>query len=122
MWLQLDFSNLGYWELISKLPIAAIFLLPAFYLGNVAQRHKRVSVALRSLGVRVSTFDAYLANIEPTEQQKIKAEMANVFFAAQISPDRIRSSNSKEVSQTRDLMTAALDGVKGVVRSSGGGQ
>ncbi|MGA9411033.1 MAG: hypothetical protein WBV78_11390, partial [Roseobacter sp.] len=81
------------------------------------QRHRRVATALRSLGVRVATFDAYLANFELEERNNLKAKMASVFFDASISPDRIRNASSRELNKNIELFSDTLANFEDVLKA-----
>ncbi len=121
-WSSLDLTKQDYVGILSKITGSAVFLIPAAYFASTAQRHRRVATALRSLGVRVATFDAYLANFEDEERNKLKAEMASVFFDASISPDRIRHASKKEMAESLDVFSNVLERLEGLVkRNTSGG-
>ncbi|MCR9140424.1 MAG: apolipoprotein A1/A4/E family protein [Alphaproteobacteria bacterium] len=122
-WYHLEFKTFEPLETLGRILSSAVFLVPAVYFGSTAQRHRRVAVALRSLGVRVATFDSYLANLDKTQADKIRSEMAQVFFAANISPDRLRQTSSKEIEKSLDLVGSALEkaesSIKAAITTSG---
>lgn len=117
-WWSLDMSQYDFLSMLSKIASSAIFLIPAAYFASTAQRHRRVSTALRSLGVRVATFDAYLANFELAERNKLKAKMATVFFNSNISPDRIRNTSGRELNKNMELFSDTLGNIEEVVKTT----
>jgi hypothetical protein len=67
-------------DVLLRLPISLVFFVPAVYFSRLASKHRLTSVGLQSLGLRIKAFDAYLISAKETERQKLRAEMANVFF------------------------------------------
>ena len=109
LWITyIDVTEFRFTDLLSRLPISAVFLAPAIYFGNLAQKHRRVSVALRSLGIRIAAFDAYLANFSDAEKNVEKQKMTEVFFDAKISSERTRSTDTKEVGKALDQLMQPL--------------
>lgn len=119
-WSTLNVTGADPVGLLLKLSAGLAFLIPAAYFGNTSRRHHRVATALRSLGIRVATFDAYLANFPDAERNRIKEEMAELFFAAQITPDQLRSSNPKEVERLLGLTDTVLGQAQATIRSMSG--
>ena len=101
---ELSLSNL-----LFRLPISFVFLAPAIYFGNLAQKHRRVSIAFRSLGMRIATFDAYLATFDKTEKNEEKTKMASVFFDARISSERKNDTTYKDVGKALDQMSGPIE-------------
>lgn len=109
LWITyIDMTEFRFTDLLSRLPISAVFLAPAIYFGNLAQKHRRVSVALRSLGIRIAAFDAYLANFSDAEKNVEKQKMTEVFFDAKISLERSHSTDAKDVGKALDQLTKPL--------------
>ncbi len=119
-WASLDLTKQDYAGILSKITGSAVFLIPAAYFASTAQRHRRVATALRSLGVRVATFDAYLANFDDKERTAIKADMASVFFDANISPDKIRTASRKEMEQSISVYAKLIDRLEATVGKATG--
>ena len=91
-------------------PFAVLVLLaPAIYFGNLAQKHRRVSIAFRSLGMRIATFDAYLATFEQPAKNEEKTKMAAAFFDAKISSDRSSETSYKDVGKALDQMSGPIE-------------
>lgn len=67
-------------DVLLRLPISLVFFVPAVYFSRLASKHRLTSVGLQSLGLRIKAFDAYLIAAKDAERQKLRAEMANVFF------------------------------------------
>lgn len=67
-------------DVLLRLPISVVLFVPAVYFSRLASKHRLTSVGLQSLGLRIKAFDAYLISAKETERQKLRAEMANVFF------------------------------------------
>ena len=116
LWINyIDVSAFRFTDLLARLPISAVFLAPAIYFGNLAQRHRRVSVALRSLGIRIAAFDAYLANFSDEEKNAEKQKMTEVFFDAKISSDRTLPTDTKDVGKALDQLTGPLGKIVGIL-------
>jgi hypothetical protein len=116
-WAQISIESSDPLGLVFKLSSALAFLIPAAYFGNTARRHHRVATAMRSLGIKVATFDAYLANFPDEERNRIKEQMAELFFASQISPDLLSRGNPKEVERALGLVDTALTQMQSTLRS-----
>lgn len=68
------------WEILMRVPISIVFFVPGFYFSSLAGKHRKTSVALQSLGLRIKAFDAYLVGAKDSERQKLRADMVSVFF------------------------------------------
>lgn len=120
VWFRLGLSTANIFEILARVPIGASFLVPAVYFGSVSQRHKRVSTALRSLGIRVATFDAYIANFENEEKTALKTQMADMFFSNSITPDRLRRQSPKELENIVTTLGKTMEKTFETIRPSGG--
>jgi hypothetical protein len=67
-------------EILMRLPISLVLFVPAIYFSSLAGKHRRSAVALQSLGLRIKAFDAYLVGAKEADRQKLRTEMASVFF------------------------------------------
>lgn len=67
-------------SLFMRLPISLVFLIPGFYFSSLAKEHRNSSTKLRSLGLRIKAFDAYLVNSSVENPEALKSEMAKEFF------------------------------------------
>lgn len=103
-----------------KLTTAIAFLVPAAFFGSTSRRHHRVATSLRSLGIRVAVFDAYLSTFSEEERGDIKKNMAEVFFNSQITPDATRRTSLREAEKTLELTNAAIGQLEKLARSSFG--
>lgn len=70
----------GLSDVILRIPISIVFLLPAFYFASLASKHRKTAVSLRSLGLRIKAFDAYTIRATEKDRQKLREELAPVFF------------------------------------------
>lgn len=70
----------GLTDVILRLPVSVVFLLPAFYFASLASKHRKTAVSLRSLGLRIKAFDAYTIRATEADRQKLREELAPVFF------------------------------------------
>ncbi|WP_063306268.1 hypothetical protein [Pseudovibrio sp. Ad46] len=106
--------------LLKRAPLAAVFLIPAWYISGLAQKHRRVEVALRSLGLRLAAFEPYLAHFDTEEKNELKRQMADKFFDAQISTETTKSLNSKEISNYLDSVVGPMEKIIDVVKKNTG--
>lgn len=67
-------------EILMRLPISLVLFVPAIYFSSLAAKHRRTAVSLQSLGLRIKAFDAYLVGAKEVDRQKLRTEMATVFF------------------------------------------
>ena len=74
-------------DLLLRLPISIVFLIPGLYFSNLAAQHRRTSINLQSLGLRIKAFDSYLTSADVNQQQKLRDELAGVFFSGFESQD-----------------------------------
>ena len=90
-----DFS---WWSVLTRLPIAVVILLPAFYTAIEARKRRNQEIALRDFEIKIANIDPYLKNIDfvETEREKsgqplpegaktareLKIELAKEFFSA----------------------------------------
>ena len=117
-WGQYDVNTPQSIGFVLKISSVLAFFVPAAFFGSNAQRHRRVAVALRSLGIRVATFDAYLVNFEEAERNSLKEKMASIFFANNITPDRIASASKRDLDKVMDISTKLFDRVEKLVDKS----
>lgn len=90
-----DFS---WWSVLTRLPVAVVILLPAFYTAIEARKRRNQEIALRDFEIKIVNIDPYLKNIDfvETEREKLgqplpegiktarelKIELAKEFFSA----------------------------------------
>lgn len=90
-----DFS---WWSVLTRLPVAVVILLPAFYTAIEARKRRNQEIALRDFEIKIANIDPYLKNIDfvETEREKLgqplpegiktarelKIELAKEFFSA----------------------------------------
>ena len=102
-------------DLFKRLPVSLVFLLPAFYFATVANSHRRSAVKLRSLGLRIKSFGAYLTPAEKEEKIELRAEMVHEFFAEKVEEPMKRSfferNGEKHVEKAMDLAGKVVDKV-----------
>lgn len=80
-------------ELLLRLPTSIPLLIPGVYFSALASQHRRTSVHLQSLGLRIKAFGSYIAQADQEQQRKLREEMAKVFFA-ESEADGFRSRTS----------------------------
>lgn len=116
LWVNhIDAAEFRFTDLLARLPISVVFLAPAIYFGNLAQRHRRVSVSFRSLGIRIAAFDAYLASFNANERNAEKQKMTEVFFDAKISSDAKQDMDVKSVGKALEHLTVPIGKVAEVL-------
>lgn len=67
-------------SLLLKLPATLILLLPGAYFASIASKARIQSTKLRSLGLRIAAFEAYVDNFKQEGSPNLKHEMAKHFF------------------------------------------
>lgn len=70
-------------DLFMRIPISIVFLIPGYYFASLASEHRASSIKLRSLGLRIKSFDAYMQGANVAEPEKLKTKMASEFFMEQ---------------------------------------
>ena len=89
-----DFS---WWTILTRLPIALVILLPAFYTAIEARKRRNQEIALRDFEIKIANIDPYLKNIDFVESERensgqsatdgsktardLKIELAKEFFS-----------------------------------------
>lgn len=89
-----DFS---WWTVLTRLPIALVILLPAFYTAIEARKRRNQEIALRDFEIKIANIDPYLKNIDFVESERessgqqvpdgtktardLKIELAKEFFS-----------------------------------------
>lgn len=117
LWFRSAVEGVNFGAMALKLSAAFAFLVPAAYFGSTSKRHHRVATSLRALGIKVATFDAYLADFPEGERTRLKEQMAATFFDARISPDHIRSGSPKQVETILDLADSTISKAQDLVKT-----
>lgn len=89
-----DFS---WWTILTRLPIALVILLPAFYTAIESRKRRNQEIALRDFEIKIANIDPYLKNIDFVESERessgqpisegsktardLKIELAKEFFS-----------------------------------------
>lgn len=114
-WQNFEPQNANLSVALFKLSSVIAFFAPAALFGANSTRHRRVSVSLRSLGIRVATFDAYLANFDAIKRSEMKEKMAHLFFENNITPDRISNATKEDRNKLLDLAKDAFDRIEKLI-------
>lgn len=81
MWFSLAKSEeFQFSELAMRVPVSIIFLFPGLYFASLANQHRKSAIKLRSLGLRIKAFDAYLVNADDPQKKELRKQLATVFF------------------------------------------
>jgi len=81
MWFSLAKSDeFQFSELAMRVPVSIIFLFPGLYFASLANQHRKSAIKLRSLGLRIKAFDAYLVNADDPQKKELRKQLATVFF------------------------------------------
>lgn len=91
-------GEFSWWSVLTRLPVAVVILLPAFYTAIEARKRRNQEIALRDFEIKIANIDPYLKNIDfvETEREKLgqplpegvktarelKIELAKEFFSA----------------------------------------
>lgn len=94
----LNEGNFSWWSVLTRLPVAVVILLPAFYTAIESRKRRNQEIALRDFEIKIANIDPYLKNIDfvETEREKLgqplpegiktardlKIELAKEFFSA----------------------------------------
>lgn len=94
----LNEGNFSWWSVLTRLPVAVVIFLPAFYTAIEARKRRNQEIALRDFEIKIANIDPYLKNIDfvETEREKLgqplpegiktarelKIELAKEFFSA----------------------------------------
>lgn len=88
--------------LLKNLPISFVLLLPAFYFASLANDHRKSSVKLRSLGLRIQAFDAYIVNSETDDRNQLKKDLAKEFFEEKVVSKESKGFFERKPSETHE--------------------
>lgn len=96
----------SWWNILTKLPIALIILLPAFYTAIEARKRRNQEIFLRDFEIKIANIDPYLKNIDFVESERetkglpvsegsktardLKIELAKDFF----SPKQVKDTDN----------------------------
>jgi hypothetical protein len=84
LWFSLSRTdNFSFNEMLMRLPVSAVFIVPGLYLASLASKHRKSAVKLRSLSLRIKAFDAYLANAPVEQSQELRSQLVREFFEEQ---------------------------------------
>lgn len=87
----------SWWTVLTRLPVALVILLPAFYTAIEARKRRNQEIALRDFEIKIANIDPYLKNIDFVESEReatgqatqegcktardLKIELAKEFFS-----------------------------------------
>lgn len=75
-------------ELLQRVPVAAVFLIPGFYVASLGNRHRKSAVKLRSLSLRIKAFDAFVANLAEPKRVELRTAMMKEFFEEKFDDEK----------------------------------
>ena len=70
--------GLDFWLL--RISVSLAMILTGAYCAALASRHRREANALRSLGLRIASFDAFINSLEVEEARSLRERVASDFF------------------------------------------
>lgn len=88
-------GEFSWWTVLTRLPIAVVLLLPAFYTAIEARKRRNQEILLRDFEIKIANVDPYLKNIDFVESEReakqnipegsktareLKLELAKEFF------------------------------------------
>jgi len=111
MWFSLSkTANFTFAEMLMRLPVSAVFLVPGLYLASLANKHRKSAVKLRSLSLRIKAFDAYLANAPIEQRHQLRSELVREFFEEKPdTPSRESRLAGKDNGSLIDLLRKTID-------------
>ena len=87
----------SWWTVLTRLPVALVILLPAFYTAIEARKRRNQEIVLRDFEIKIANIDPYLKNIDFVESERettgqsvsegcktardLKIELAKEFFS-----------------------------------------
>lgn len=90
-------NDFSWWTVLTRLPIALVILLPAFYTAIEARKRRNQELTLRDFEIKIANIDPYLKNIDFAESEReatgqtisegcktardLKIELAKEFFS-----------------------------------------
>jgi hypothetical protein len=80
---RVDSGGLNWPEIVTASSLTAIFLVAAGYTSRQSKIHRDNERQLRSYALETKALDPFIASLEPTEQQAIKAELVRRMFGQQ---------------------------------------
>ena len=117
-----DFS---WWTILTRLPIALVILLPAFYTAIEARKRRNQEITLRDFEIKIANIDPYLKNIDfvETEREKLghpipegvktardlKIELAKEFFSIKQVKDTDNIVFPKDIIEFIEKLMAFCD-------------
>lgn len=109
-------------EIFKKLLLAVVFLIPAWFVNSIAQKHRRAEIAFRSLGLRIAAIEPYLALFPETERNEVKKSLAEAFFTAPISHERNKNSKIESLDKQVDAIIEPVGKLVDLVKKKGIGE
>lgn len=108
-------EKLEFGLLFSRLPVSMVFLLPTFYFASLGNSHRKSAIKLRSLGLRIRSFDAYLVNLKDDEEiKKLRKEMASEFFTEKENEDnKMYLFGGGQNKRLEELISKMIDKIPG---------
>lgn len=114
MWFSLAKSDeFQFSELAMRVPVSIIFLFPGLYFASLANQHRKSAIKLRSLGLRIKAFDAYLVNADDPQKKELRKQLATVFFEDSPTEKEAKTGifghHGKNVGQMVDVVDKLVD-------------
>lgn len=106
-------------EIFKKLLLAVVFLIPAWFVNSIAQKHRRAEIAFRSLGLRIAAIEPYLALFPEAERNEVKKQLSEAFFTAPISHERNRNSKAESLDKQVDAIIEPVSKLIDLVKKRG---
>lgn len=78
-------------RLFEKLPISLVLLLPGIYFAGLASKHRKEAFRLRSVGLRVKAFDAFINSSDDEIGSRLREQVAPYFFMS--DPNQFNKEN-----------------------------
>lgn len=63
-------GEFSWWTVLTRLPIAVVLLLPAFYTAIEARKRRNQEILLRDFEIKIANVDPYLKNIDFVESER----------------------------------------------------
>lgn len=68
-------------DVLKKVPISVLFAAPGIYFASLAAKHRKEANRLRSLGLRINSFAAFVKSLQLDEAKDLRAQLAPAFFS-----------------------------------------
>ncbi|KZK75382.1 hypothetical protein PsW64_05286 [Pseudovibrio sp. W64] len=107
-------------SLLKRLPVAALFLVPAIYVSGLASKHRKMEISFRSLGLKMAAFEPYLNRLNDEDANLLRREMAEKFFNSRISIEKEQELSTKQLGSQLNAISEPLSKIIEMIKKTSG--